>query len=79
MTSFHELKRSGLAERSYSRYPRNDSPARIAGGVALAAILAMFGYGAGWISRADWGAAPNPAEMTSLPPSGRPLSQHPKS
>ena len=38
MTSFHELERSGRAERSYPTYVRDRPPAWIAGLVALAAI-----------------------------------------
>ena len=67
MTSFHELKRSGRAERSYPTYVRDRTPAWIAGLVALAAISGLFVYEAGWITQKDAGVALSPAATTALP------------
>ena len=66
MTSFHELERSGRAERSYPTYVRDRTPAWIAGLVALAAISGFLVYEAGWITQKDAGAALSPAATTAL-------------
>jgi hypothetical protein len=79
MTSFHELKRSGRAERSYPTYVRDRTPAWIAGLVALAAISGLFVYETGWINQKDAGMALSPAPTTALPPSGTPIPPVPKS
>ena len=78
MTSFHELKRSGRAERSYPTYVRDRPPAWIAGLVALAAISGFLVYEAGWITQKDAGAALSPAATTAFPPSDAPMSPVPK-
>ena len=72
MISFHELKRSGRAERSYPTYVRDRTPAWIAGLVALAAVSGLLVYEAGWITQKDAGAALSPAATTALPPSDTP-------
>jgi hypothetical protein len=79
MTSFHELERSGRAERSYPTCVRDRTPVWIAGLVALAATLGMFAYAAGLTTRSDAGLVPNPAPTTALPPSDTPMSPVPKS
>jgi hypothetical protein len=67
MTTFHELKRSGRAERSYPTYVKSHNiPAWIAGLVALAAICGLLVYEAGWITPKDAGVALSPA-TTALP------------
>jgi hypothetical protein len=78
MTSFHELKRRGRAERSYPTYVRDRTPVWIVGLVALAAISGLLVYEAGWITQ-DAGVALSPAATTALPPSDTPTSPVPKS
>ena len=55
MASFHELNRTERAERTYPMYVRNNTPAWIAGIVALAAIIGVFTYESGF-----WGTHPSP-------------------
>ena len=70
MISFHELKRSGRAERSYPTYVRDRTPAWIAGLVALAAVSGLLVYEV--ITPKDAGVTLSSAATTALPPSDTP-------